>query len=255
MVYLDLVIVLNFLVDLLLILGTNSITGFPLSPGRSAAAALLGAVYAGVCMLPGFSFLGNTLWRGIFLVLMAVIAFGLDRSALRRGVLLVVLSMALGGIALGMGRGGFLALVGAAGALALMCAVGFRGRAGQQRYARVEFSVGNRKRSLTALLDTGNTLRDPISGADVLVVGADVAKELLGLTDEALCSPVQTLAAEKVPGLRLIPYRAVGQPGGMLLAVKPDWVRINGKERGDILAFAPHKLGNEGYQALAGGMI
>lgn len=255
MVYLDLVILLNFLVDFLLLFGTNRLAGYPASVGRTAGAAALGGIYGGVCLIPGFSFLGNTCWRLVFLGLMAVIAFGWNRSALRRGVMFVLLSMALGGIALGFGSGGWLMLIGAAAGVALLCAVAFRDKPGARQYLQAELTYGKQKKHLTALCDTGNTLRDPITGGNVLVVGADVAWELLGLTDAQLAAPIETLTAARIPGLRLIPYRAVGQPGGMLLAIKIDSVRIGGKGCDPIVAFAPHKLGNEGYQALAGGVI
>ena len=255
MVYLDLVMLLNFLVDFLLILGTNRLAGYPASPLRAAAASAVGGIYGGVCLIPGFSFLGNNWWRLIFLCLMAAIAFGWNRSALRRGVLFVLLSMALGGIALGLGSGGGLMLIAAAGGVALLCAVGFQGKIGARQYLQAELVFAGRKKLLTALCDTGNTLRDPITGSSVLVVGADVAWELLGLTDAQLAAPIETLASAGIPGLRLIPYRAVGQPCGMLLAIKIDSVKIGGKGCAPIVAFAPHKLGNEGYQALAGGVI
>ena len=45
-IYLDLVVILNFLVDFLLLLGTNRLSGFPASPLRAAAAAALGALLA-----------------------------------------------------------------------------------------------------------------------------------------------------------------------------------------------------------------
>ena len=41
-VYLDLVMLLNFLVDYLLLLGTNRLSGSPMTPGRCALAAVLG---------------------------------------------------------------------------------------------------------------------------------------------------------------------------------------------------------------------
>ena len=252
MVYVDLVMVLNFLVDFLLILGANSLSGFPPGYGRAVLAAAVGGIYGGVCLLPGFSFLGNSFWRLVFLGVMAVAAFGFDRSALRRGVLFAVLSMALGGIALGLNQKGTAALIAAAAALSLLCAVGFRTNAPGRKYGRVELRLGNRKRAVTALHDTGNTLRDPVSGAPVLVVGADVAWDLLGLTPAQLATPIETML--QVPGLRLVPYRSVGQPGGMLLAVKMDEVRLDGKKWDCIVAFAPQNLGNDGYEALAGGM-
>ena len=43
-VYLDLVMLLNFLVDYLLLLGTNRLSGSPMTPGRCALAAVLGSV-------------------------------------------------------------------------------------------------------------------------------------------------------------------------------------------------------------------
>lgn len=254
MVYLDLVMGLNFLVDFLLLLGANALSGYPASPGRAALAALVGGLYGGVCLLPGFSFLGSTLWRLVVLAVMAAIAFGLSRSALRRGVLFVLLSMALGGIALGLGNGGAGSLAAAAAGVAALCAVGFRGRAGTQNYVRVELEWDGKKRTLTALQDTGNTLRDPVTGQNVLVAGADVAWELLGLTEGQLRDPVASMVTAGIPGLRLIPYRAVGQSAGMLLAVKMDRVRVDGKEQGGIVAFAPQRMGNEGFEALAGGV-
>ena len=102
-VYADVVMALNFLVDFLLLMGTDRVAGFPGTPGRCAGAAGLGAVYSGACLMPGWFFLGNGLWRTVFLCLMAVMAFGCDRSTLRRGGVFVMLSMALGGVALGMG--------------------------------------------------------------------------------------------------------------------------------------------------------
>ncbi|MBQ9148991.1 MAG: sigma-E processing peptidase SpoIIGA [Oscillospiraceae bacterium] len=255
-IYLDLVILLNFLVDFLLLLGTNRLAGFPPGGTRAAMAASLGAIYSALCLLPGMAFLGEILWRMVFLGLMAVAAFGWNRSAMQRGAVFVLLSMALGGLAMGFGTGSFLVLVLAAGGLWLLCRVSFRGSVGQREYIPVELHYGDRKVSLIALRDTGNTLRDPLTGEQVLVAGADVAEELMGLTGHQLRHPVETLALGGIPGMRLIPYRAVGQPGSMLLAVRFEDAVI-GKERGNpLVAFAPEVLGRgEVYRMLTGGAV
>lgn len=251
----DVVMGLNFAVDFLLLLGTNRLCGYPAKVGRCAAAAGIGGIYGGVCVLPGFHFLGNTLWRMVFLGLMSVIAFGLNMSALRRAILFVFLSMALGGIALGLNGRSAVALLLAACGVWLMCIFGFHGRVKSREYVSVKLSYGGKSRSIIALRDTGNTLIDPISGESVLVVGADIAGKLLGLTPEQLSNPIETVENGSVSGLRLIPYRAVGQPGGMLLAVRMDAVIIGKEKAGTLVAFAPQVLGrNEGYQALAGGI-
>lgn len=253
-IYLDLVMLLNLLVDFLLILGTNRLCGYPLGVKRAFLAALLGSAYAGACMLPGFAFLGNFLWRTVSLGLMSCIAFGVTKSALRRGVVFTLLSMAMGGVALFLNSSGFWSVVISGAGICLLCALGFRSKLGAQSFVPVELTYGEKKIRLTALQDTGNTLRDPVTGADVLVVGADVAQKLTGLTRSQLRAPVEFLDA--IPGLRLIPYRTVGQGSGFLLALRLSDVKI-GKRRGNTLvAFAPEGLHSEGaYQALTGGAV
>jgi len=253
-VYLDLVILLNFLVDFLLMLGTNRLCGYPPGPGRAALSAGLGGIYAGSCLLPGFQFLGNLFWRLISLLLMAAIAFGISKSALRRGVVFVLLCMALGGVVTALGRGGFWALVAAAGCVCLLCVLGFRGRIGGNTFVPVELSLGDRNLHLTALYDTGNTLRDPLTGRPVLVVGAETAMQLTGLSVQQLRRPVESIGA--YPGLRLIPYHAVGRENGMLLALKIPRVKIGSWKGSGLVAFAPEGLSSDGeYQALTGGTV
>ena len=249
--YIDLVMGLNFLVDLLLLVGANALAGFPLSLPRASFAATLGGIYAGLCLLPGFTFLGGLLWHFVILTLMSLIAFGLQKSAIRRGILFIFLSMALGGMALCIGNGGMVALITGALVLSCMCFLGFRGRAGQQHYASISLRKGQKRRDLTALYDTGNTLTDPVTGRQVLVVGADVAMDLMGLSKEQLRDPFATMI--HVQGLRLIPYRSVGHSDGMLLAAKMDEILVDGRVSDMIVAFAPDRLGNEEFNALAGG--
>lgn len=251
-VYLDGILLLNFLVDFLLLMGAGRLCGYQVKIGRALAAAALGGLYGSCCLLPGFYFLGNILWRTVSLGVMAVIAYGLTLSALRRGIVFAFLSLALGGAVLGIGKGGLPGILGAAGVLCLLCYVGFRGKVGGTTFIPVELSYGEKHLRLTALQDTGNLLRDPITGRQVLVVGADVALELTGLTREQLRSPVESIGA--LPGLRLIPYRNVGNSSGFLLALRLQNVKIGKWKGSTLVAFAPEGLSSEGaYQALTGG--
>jgi len=255
-VYLDLVLLLNFAVDLLLILGTNRLAGFPTGFFRGAVASALGAIYAALCMLPRFSFLGSSFWRLIFLGLMGMTAFGLNKSAWKRTGIFVLLSMAMGGIALGMGKNNVPVLILSALGVWLLSRVGFGGSVGGKEYIPVTITEGDRTVSVIALKDTGNSLRDPITGEQVLVLGPEAAQRLLGLSPEQLSHPMETMVASPGRGLRLIPYNAVGQPVGMLMGKRFTNVKI-GDHRGSALAaFAPERIGaGQVYQALAGGNI
>ena len=246
-VYLDLVVILNFLVDFLLLLGTNRLSGFPLSAKRCALASGLGGIYSGACMLPGFRFLGNTLWRIVSLSLMAVIAFGWNRSAVKRGGVFVLLSMALGGIAVSFGKGEFLTLVLAAAGVWLLCRIAFGDTVGGREYVPITLTYGGNTASVTALRDSGNTLRDPITGESVTVLSPALGVRL-GLPPQALRDP----AGAMVPGLRLIPARTA-EGSGLLAAVRCENVTVGGKQGGRLVAFAREEFGNGEYEALIGG--
>lgn len=253
-VYLDLAVILNFLVDFLLLMGTNRLAGHPLQGKRCALAAAAGAVYAGACLVPGLQGLGKMWVRLLVLGAMALMAYGFQRSTLQRGVLFVLLSMALGGIALGLQSRGFWSLAASAAGVCILCIVGFQGRAGGRSFVPVELQLGERTVHLTALQDTGNTLTDPITGKPVLVVDWQSAKKLTGLTREQLRHPVESMGL--MPGLQLIPYQAVGQSGGMLLALRVPRVQIGTWKGSSLVAFAPDGLESGGtYQALTGGML
>jgi len=252
-VYLDILLILNFLVDFFLLLGTNRLAGFPPNVRRAALGAVLGAAYGTACLLPGFSFLGNTFWRTVSLLLMGGFAFGFRRNAIRRCVLFYLLSMALGGVALGLGTGRAWTLIGGAMAVAALCIFGFQGYMGKQ-FLPVELQYGGKTISLTALQDTGNSLKDPLTGQPVLIIGPGAAQTLTGLTAQQLRDPANALTV--LPGLRLVPYRAVGRESGMLLAVRMDNVRIGSWRGSHMVAFAPEGLGENGeYQALTGGKL
>ena len=241
--YLDLLILLNCLVDFLLLIATNRLSGHPNGVKKCAVGAVLGGVYGGGCMMPGLGFLSNILWRLVSLGLMGGIAFGFRREAVRRCILFVFLSMALGGVALGL-EGDFWTLILSAGAVCAMCLLGFRGRVGAE-YVPVEVD-GLR---LTALRDTGNTLTDSITGQQILVVSAQFGQRLFGLSKKELMDPVS--AVEKGKGLRLIPFHAVGRSGGLLAAKRFENVVIGRWKGSCLVAVSPNELP---YEALTGGV-
>lgn len=254
--YVEVVGLLNFLVDLLLILGTNRLAGHPPGVKRAILPALLGGVHAGACLLPGFHFLGSGLWRGVAMCMMAWCAFGTERSGLRRGMLFVLLMLALNGAAMFLGSGGVGSLLLAAVAIGVLCLWGFRGNTVGCGFVPVELKHGETVFNLTALRDTGNTLTDPITGEGVLVAGADVGKKLFGLTAQQLSAPAETLAAGLAPGMRLIPYRTVGQQGAMMLAARLRDVKVGSWRGNALVAFAPECFGKtDGYQMLVGGAM
>lgn len=245
---------LNFLVSLLLLMGVGRMATKPVNYLRIVFGAAIAGLYGGICMSGPFHFLGQTVWRLLSMGLTVSVAFGFGRSSLRRGVLYILLQMALTGIAAGMAKGGLWAAIMAGGMVCVMVTVLILDRPGGGSYVPVELQHRGNCLHLTALRDTGNTLRDPVTGQQVLVVGAEVAGELTGLTPQQLRKPIEAIQEVEVPGLRLIPYRTIDRAGGMLLAIRVADVKIGNWKGSSLVAFAPERLDEDGrYQALTGG--
>ena len=77
------------------------------------------------------------------------------------------------------------------------------------------------------------------------------SEKLTGLEREMLRDPVS--AMEKLPGLRLIPYKTVGN-SGFLLALLITEAKIGNQQGSAIVAFSPQNFGSK-YQALTGGSL
>lgn len=244
------VLFLKWLVDFLLLSGGGRLSSEPAGVGRCMLGALAGALLSGHSLISGFHFLGNPMWQGSGIIIMALIAYGLQRSTVRRGAVFAILSLALGGISMGLGNSGIITFIIATACLGALSVLGFCRNGLNGKYIPVEIKCGSTCLQLRALHDTGNTLRDPVTGRPVLIIGTDAACRLTGLSREQLQRPVESMGM--LPGLRLIPYRTVGQANGLMLARNYQNVSIGKWKGSSLVAFAPDGLGGD-FEALTGG--
>lgn len=277
-IYVDTLFLLNALVDYLLLLGAAQLAGERLRRLRFTMGAVLGGGYAVAIFLPGGAFLQRLPCRLAVLALMSVAAYGGSRRLLRQSLLFLALSCALGGGVLAVsllgGRGLTLSgsvvysamdiktvLLSAAGCYAAVTLV-FRGlarhTASAGELAAVRLALDGRSVELTALQDTGNTLTDPVAGIPVLVAEGALLLPLLPpgtlmageLADPVAC--MERLRDGPLAGrVRLLPYRAVGVERGLLLALRPDGLWVNGERRDMLAALSPTPVSDGGgYGAL-----
>lgn len=280
-IYVDTLFLLNAMVDYLLLLASARLAGEPLARLRFLLGAVLGGLYAVAIFLPGLSFLARPPCRLAAAVLMVLAAFWKSRRLLRQVVIFLALSCAFGGgvLAIGLlgGRGltlsngvlysgmdlkiVLLSAAGCYGALTLLFQRTGRHTAASGELRPVRLTLGERQVSLTALVDTGNTLTDPATGRPVLVAEADCVEELLppGIRPSPadLRDPAGALERLEDPWrrrFRLLPYRSVGVDRGLLLAVRVDQVQVGEEDRGPMLAaLSPTPVSDGGgYRALLG---
>ena len=278
-VYLDALFLLNFVVDYLLLLAAGRLAGEVLRRGRLALGAAVGAGYAAAVFLPGMGFLLHPLCKLAAAVLALLVGYGGSRRLLRVSLIFFAVAAAFGGGILALellGNRGLtlrngifysamdlrLILLSAAGCYAAITLV-LRG-CGRHVPGREQVSalltLAGRRVVLTALVDTGNTLSDPVTGRPVMVAEAE---KVAGLFPPGQAPDPQSLrdpaaALERLGGAglrcRLLPYQAVGVECGLLLAVRLDGARVGGEEYGPILlALSPNRLTDGGgYCALIG---
>lgn len=276
-IYIDVLFLLNFVVDYILLLATARITGEVIKRLRLALGALVGAVYAAMLFVPGLIWLSHLLCKILVAVLMIFIAFGACKRCLRSFLVFVGVSVALGGLifalqlveagGLSIKKGVFytgfdlrLLLV-----TVILCYLGLRlafERAarhggGRRDLYSVQIELFGERLNLTALLDTGNTLTDPANNQPVMVVQADALEGVLPREIDP-GDPVGSMErmgdASLKRRFRLLPYRAIGVKHGLLLAVRTDRVILAEREvNGLLVALSPTPVSDGGgYQALIG---
>lgn len=271
-VYGDVVFAVNAVPDFLLLLLGARLCGYPVRRWRAAVAAAVGGLYAVAVVLPVPPFFRSGWCQALCFLAMAACAYGVRRRAIRPALLTLLCGAAFAGVAYALtqtlsaefvtlrGRVYYpasarmlLALAGAFYFAAGLIAAG-AARHGGRELLPLRIACGERAVSVTALYDTGNTLRDPVSGQPVIVLCAARSRELLGDAPGADAS--EWVALHPSCRARLVPYRAVGTAGGLLAAV-PCRVSIGKhKEKNALVALSPTPLSDGGaYEALIGGMM
>ncbi len=275
-VYVDMLFLLNLIANYLLLLAAGRMAGAPLCRWRIGLGATTGALYAVLVFLPGLAWLAHWPCKLVSGVLMALIAYGGEQELLRVTILFFGASAGLAGAVLGMELLGNVSLTLEHGVfysqidlrllllLFVVCyfvlSLFFRrvGKHAGRDLVQLELTLDSGSIVLMALRDTGHTLTDPVSNRPVVVVYWKILAGVLPpWADPA--DPVQSVKRCYELGsrlARLVPYRAVGVDCGMLLALRTQSVKADGKDLGGLLvALSPTQVDDGGtYQALIGGV-
>lgn len=279
-VYVDVLFWLNTIINYLLLRGSAAIGGCPAGFWRMVAAAIMGGLYAVASVMPGWSILQGAVFQIISAVAMLLVAFGWKQSTVKQGLFFFALSFAFGGAVLlvvqlaepdclflgsrayyAVTTPALLLLAGLSYGFAAVILSGWGTHTGGD-IVQMELELNGKRTGLRALQDTGNTLRDPMTGQGILVADWKILQILLpdaGLTRQHFCDPsalLQKLAGE-YPKLRfrLVTYEAVGVPCGMLPAVRCR-VRQGKRQKQVLVAFTATEVSCHGqFEALTGGVM
>lgn len=284
-VYIDVLFVLNFCMDFIVVRAAGRLTGNKPGTFRAMLGALLAAAVYCAAFAAGISGITGVLVGGAGGLAGLAVCYApkKPRVFLTLSVVAVVLTAAIGGGVMAVYYSLFAAgkpldrfplwllVISTTAAYAVIKPVyGLLRRKALNAPAISEITVTlmNREVSFTALLDTGHNLREPISRWPVIIVEFTAVKELLPETLQKLFLEhgdrdlVRVMAGFTEAGLetrlRLVPYNSVGRPDGVLIAFRPDAVqRRGGRFLTEIIVavYAGVLSPEGGYQALASGDV
>ncbi|MBQ9113088.1 MAG: sigma-E processing peptidase SpoIIGA [Clostridia bacterium] len=275
-VYVDLFFMINFSMDFLCFFLTSQILGSKLKVLRTVLAAVLGGIYANLSL---FLDVGG-IWALVIDIsvcaLMCLVAFGKNGSLTVHIPVYIAVSMTLGGFMTALFallNRADLPLEGAqsdgisAWALVILAVISagltlaggrFFRRKSAKKYAKVRIHMYGRQKTLDAFCDSGNLLRDPISGkicvlANSRSLGEMIPRSIGELTENADMTKLCDMDADIAKRVRLIPAKtAFGD--GMLVAVRADKIVVGDgnseREVDALLALCDSGKFGEGCDAL-----
>lgn len=275
--YIDVYFLINFTVNLLALYFSCTLLHFPIRRWRLCLCAMLGALLAVVSVLWHEKFF--LLLAASFAILLGMIVLagaggGVFRR-LRLALLFFLFEFLIGGI-VHFGYGFLEEKIGdlwvesgvenrkllylcalillALGILRL--AVSLLESGAHEKSCEVEIRIGEKRFFGSALVDSGNFLRDPLDGASVVLIKSRVAECLL--PSAFLSEDIAALEKDYQKKLRLIPVRIMGSQR-ILLGIRPDDFSIFLKKKKEhvrvTVAYDKEKGDYEGYSVLISSSI
>jgi len=227
-VYLDTYFLLNALMDGIVLLTASRILKLYVPWYRICASAIIGGVYACVILVMGINdILERILTYIVICLIMVIISFGYKslKSLMKKIVVMYMVTFIFSGLLNVVYVKG---LIKSANTLIILSIFGiliinkmfdiiFRKREVGNNYTKVKISNKNIVLNLNALIDTGNNLREPITGKPVCLLTEGKAKLLTNIEDN---------------NLFVIPFNSVGKSNGLLYGFIVDYMEIgSGSEK------------------------
>ena len=280
-VYIDLYFLVNFSMDLLCLMITASLLHRKVKRLRAILAASIGGIYASASLLLGFSGIGGLFLDAIAAIFLCAIVFYTKNTSPWRTLqcvpILLFSSMTLGGVMTALynllnrlhlpfealeGDGlsvWIFALLTAVSGIATLRGGQWKRSAQNAKSVTLEITLFQQHITLRAMVDSGNLLRDPVSGVNVIVADLDRLAPILPPALTKACRtglPEHWLSSHEHARItRLIP--ASGATGNrLLLAIVPERLTvIGGKEMysaNHLIAPAPLGEHAKGFDAVIG---
>lgn len=228
--YIDVLFLVNFLMDYILLLIARRILKCPATHGNICLGAFIGALFTCVVVslqIP-YTFVKLFLFHGFINIVMIIIGLKIRgiRKCIKAFLTIYISGFLMGGV-LGFiyqYMGGYIEVGSLFLVIAIACyyiAIGLLSflmkilRFGNY-YCQVILILGEKQCKTQAIVDTGNHLTDHLTGKAVSIIGKETAEKLL-----------ENNYPDKI---RFIPYRTIGKKNGVIPVITLDKICIEGEE-------------------------
>ncbi len=290
-IYLDVVLLENLCMNYIILFATGYIMKIKMKHWKLIVSSLLGGIYAVVSyleILPIYSSLPMKLLLSILMVYLAYHAKGIKQLS-KQLVLFYLTSFVFGGCAFallyfirpqdifmqnGVYVGTYPLKIALLGGIVGFIITYIAFKIVKTKLKRrdmlyeIQIKMANQTINLQAMLDTGNLLKEPITGMPVIVVEKeklysilptnllDHIEELIGGEGSKKLESLEE--QEYLARLRVIPFSSIGKQNGLMLGLKAEKVMIKLEEEWEvkndvIVGIFPQKISkNNTYSALIG---
>ena len=254
-VYVDIVLLENICMNYIILFGTAYIIKIKIKHIRIILASLLGAIYAVLSYTEIVPMYTSLPIKVVLSICMVYIAFSPKKikGLIKELVVFYLVSFALGGCAFallyivrpqdifihnGVYIGTYPLKIALLGGIVGFIITYIAFKIVKSRVSKNEIiykaiiKIEEKNIEINVLLDTGNMLKDAISGDAVIVIEKNkleeiVPEEILDNVDKILGGDLESIEdLEYRKKLRFIPFTSVGKQNGMLLGIKADTVKI-----------------------------
>lgn len=257
-IYIDIIIAENLIMNYIILYATGLISKNKISYLRIFLASLIGAIYAVTQYISKLNIYSNFIIKTILSIIIIFVAFNPQniKKLCKQLVLFYLTTFTFGGVATyliyllkpqniiiknGMYVGTYVLKVIFIGAIlgTIILIISFRLSKNKMTkkdlICQIKIKLNGKEKVLNAIVDTGNMLKEPITGNPVVVIEKValydlMPKEILNNTESILGGDFEQIPEkikkEYIQRLKIIPFSSLGKQNGMLVGIKPEKLEV-----------------------------
>ncbi len=253
-IYIDIVLLENLLMNYIILLGTGYIIKAKIKHIKLIISSFIGAIYALLAYMEIFPIYANFITKMLLAICMIYIGFNPKKikGLIKELIVFFLVSFSLGGCAFallymikpqeifvknGVYIGVYPLKIALLGGITgfIITYISFKVVKNHINKNEIIYTaiikIEEKKLEIKVLLDTGNMLKDPITGDTVIIVEKEKLYEILPIEllndiDDFFEINNKIIKNEYQTRLRIIPFTSVGKRNGMMVGIKADYVSI-----------------------------